>query len=385
MPYNTKSIPATFMRGGSSKGLFFAADQLPNDSQERDEILIAAMGSPDGYGRQMNGLGGGTSSTSKIVIVSPSNQPDCDIDYLFGHVSVDQPLIDYSGNCGNLSSAVGVFAIEQGWVKPQHPYTAVRVWQVNLAQHMIIHIPCNETGVISEGNYEVAGVSGSGAPIKVEFLNPCPESGDSLLPTGKVREYLDINSLGRVQVSLVNAGNPTVFINPKALGLKGPELGLQINSDTDLLARAELIRCHAAVAMGLAETLSAAKQRPATPKLAWVTPAQNYLASNGQQIDQHSVNLCARIFSMGHLHHAFTGTGAVALAAAANIPATLVNQCLIGQERGTNEIKIGHAAGIMDADASVQKINGVWTCQKASITRTARSLMRGEVIIPSRS
>lgn len=368
------------MRGGTSKGVFFHAHDLPEDPAVRDRLLLSVMGSPDPYAKQIDGLGGATSSTSKIVIIRPSQRADSDIDYLFGHVAVERAVIDYSGNCGNLSSAVGVFAIEQGLVKAADPVTTVRVWQANLAKRLRIHVPSNNQGVISHGDYAIAGVPGSGAPISVEFLNPGDGSDGSALPTGDPLNRLTIDVVGTIPVSLVNAGNPCVFIEPEVLGLAGVELPEAINAEPGLLEKVESIRCAASVAMKLTRDVAEARRRPGTPKVAWVCPQQSYSATDGTLIQAEQIDLCARIFSMGRLHHAYTGTGAIALAVAAAIPGTLVTRCLPENWR-SRTLRIGHSAGIMDAEASIYQGKPIGRPSSASIRRTARSLMSGIVFI----
>jgi len=312
-------IPATIMRGGSSKGLFFLDRDLPVDSSTRERIYLNAMGSPDPYGKQIDGLGGGTSSTSKVAVISASTREGYDVDYLFAHVAIDQAMVDYSGNCGNLSSAVGVFAIENDLVVPRTPITQVHVWQVNTKQHMVIHVPYDDAKVISAGDYVVAGVAGSGAAIKVEFLQHDSGNGPLILPTGNASENLHVPGVGEIRVTLLNSGNPTVFVGPESIGMIGTELPDTINSDREILAKVEKIRCAASVAMGLTLSIEEAGQRPGTPKLACVSRPIAFTSTQGVSIGTEAMDVCARIFSMGRLHHAFTGTGAIAVAVAAAI------------------------------------------------------------------
>ncbi len=381
MSYNNQSLPAVLMRGGTSKGLFFQAKDLPQDVADRDRVLLSAIGSPDPYGKQIDGLGAATSSTSKVVIIRPSQRDDCDIDYLFGHVAIEQAVIDYSGNCGNLSSAVGVFAVEQGLVVPTEPTTIVRVWQANLDKAIRIHVPSDKQAVITSGDYAIAGVPGTGAAIRVEFMDPGDGPGGSALPTGKAQDELAIDGVGLIPVSLMNAGNPTVIVQPDQLGLTGTELPDQINRNIDLLQRVEAIRCAASVAMKLCPDISAARKQPGTPKLAWVCPPETYTATDGTDIPAGQIDICTRIFSMGRLHHAFTGTGAIALAVASAIPGTLVAECP-RNKRLTKSLRIGHSAGTMDAEASMYGTNQFGRPKSASILRTARTLMSGHVHLP---
>ncbi len=375
------TIPATWMRGGTSKGLFLNPENLPQDPVARDKILLAAIGSPDPYGKQIDGLGGATSSTSKIVLIKPSEKEGFDVDYTFGHVAIDQPIIDYSGNCGNLSSAVGVFAIEQGMVKVNlSGMTSVRVWQTNLSQKMIIHVPTSAYGqVINDDDYQIAGVPNSGSPIKVEFIKPGGKDGH-VLPTGKTKETLNLGHGEQISVSLINAGNATVFVSAESLGLIGTELPDEINANDDLLKKVEIIRCAAAVAMGLADTIDQARSRPSTPKLSFVSKATAYQTTQGISIEAKEMDLCARIFSMGKLHHAFTGTGAIAVVVAASISGTLVADAL--DKDNIDILHIGHSAGLIESSSSVENSNGHWIAHSASLLRTARTLMRGEIIIP---
>ncbi|MFK8067934.1 MAG: 2-methylaconitate cis-trans isomerase PrpF family protein [Gammaproteobacteria bacterium] len=377
-----KHFPATWMRGGTSKGLFIDPRNLPENPIFRDQLLLAAIGSPDPYEKQIDGLGGATSSTSKIVLIKPSDKEGFDVDYTFGHVAIAQAVIDYSGNCGNLSSAVGIFAIEQGMIKTgSSGMTSVRVWQTNLSQKMIVHVPTSTDGnVINNGNYQIAGVANTGSPIKVEFIKPGAKNG-IVLPTGKTSEALIYDQNKKINVSLVIAGNATVFVDAKDLGLKGTELPDQINADQKLLDQVEKVRCAASVKMGLAETVEQASQQPATPKLAFVSKAQNYHSAQRSLIESKEMDLCARIFSMGKLHHALTGTGAIAIAVAASIPDTLIYNC-VTEKKQPSKLSIGHSAGLMEASAVTENINGNWLAYSASIMRTARTLMRGEVIIP---
>ena len=381
---NKRTIPACWMRGGTSKGLFFNREDLPTDDLLRDKMLLGAIGSPDPYGKQMDGIGGATSSTSKIVIISKSDKPDFDVNYLFGHVSVTEPMIDYSGNCGNLSSAVGIYAIEQGFVDDViSPITQVRVWQENLGQLLVVHVPVDEQGhVIISGDTHIAGVTGSGAPIIIDFMNPGGGQNGLVLPTGQTNEILKVPGHGDFEVSLVYAGNATVFLHASSLGLTGTELPTEIDKDQSLLDKVEAIRCQAAVQMGLAKSIDKAITRPSTPKLAFVSKAQSYLNTQQCEVTANEIDLCARIFSMGKLHHAFTGTGAIATAVAANIPGTIVADCIETQLKENQTLRIGHSAGTLETSASVRQADQQWIAEKACLTRTARTLMKGEVFLP---
>ncbi len=374
-----QSIPACLMRGGTSKGVFFLKQDLPTEHKARDQVLLKIIGSPDPYGKQIDGLGGATSSTSKIVITDKSSREDCDVDYLFGHVAIKEPVIDYSGNCGNLTSAVGVFAIEQGLVENvTSPITAVRVWQENLGQRIVVNVPVDEQGnVVTAGHQSIAGVSGTGAPIQIDFIKPGREDG-TVLPTGNVIDTIEIDGESII-ATLLYAGNATVFIHEDSLDLSDEESVEAINNNSELLAWVEKIRCAASVKMGLTESLDEAANRPGTPKLAYVAKPRDYTNSESTLIKQNEIDIYARIFSMGKLHHAFTGTGAIALAVAANIEGTLVHSCISTSDN--KAIRIGHTAGLFETSAEVQKNNQQWIVKQASMIRTARCLMKGNVYI----
>ncbi len=372
-------IPAVYMRGGTSKGVFFHATDLPEDPLLRDKILLRVIGSPDPYRKHTDGMGGATSSTSKVVLISKSARPDCDVDYNFGAVSIENPVIDWSGNCGNLTSAVGPFAITEGLVSaPPEGFAVVRIWQVNIQKRIVAHVQMAAGEVVEDGSFELDGVTFPAAEIRLEFLDL---QGSAMFPTGHKREVLDVPGVGRLDVTLINAGIPTIFLDASALGLKGTELQSDINGDAQLLARAETIRAHAAVAMGVAKTPEdATLNRPHTPKLAFVSKPAAYTASSGKAIQAEHIDLLARIFSMGPLHHAMTGTGAVAIAVASVIPGTLVNAVL--GDSSSDMIRFGHPSGTLLVGAEAQLVGGEWVVKKAIMSRTARRLMEGFVRIP---
>lgn len=381
-------IPAVYMRGGTSKGVFFRADSLPSDPAERDRILLRVIGSPDPYEKQTDGMGGATSSTSKVVLVGPSSRPDCDVDYLFGAVSIDKPVIDWSGNCGNLTSAVGPFAIAQGLVNAPADGTAtVRIWQANINARIIAHVPMKNGQVEEEGDFELDGVTFPAAEIRIEFLDPggseeSEERSGGMFPTGNVVDVVDVPGYGTYQLTLINAGNPAIFISAEDLGLKGSEMQRDINDDAALLAKCEAIRAHAAVRMGLARTPQEVTElRPHTPKLAFVSLPRAYTASSGKQVEPAMVDINARILSMGKLHHAMTGTGAVAIAVAAAIPGTVVNALTSGKQ--AEHVRFGHPSGVMVVGAETEQRNGAWVVSKALMSRSARRLMEGYVLVPS--
>ncbi|RQR31431.1 2-methylaconitate cis-trans isomerase PrpF [Burkholderia sp. Bp9143] len=382
------SIPAVYMRGGTSKGVFFRADNLPADAARRDEILLRVIGSPDPYGKQIDGMGGATSSTSKVVLVGPSTRPDCDVDYWFGAASIENPVIDWSGNCGNLTSAVGPFAIAQGLVDaPENGVATVRIWQANINAKIIAHVPMKNGEVVEEGDFELDGVTFPAAEIRIEFLDPGgAEEGEDvtggMFPTGRSIDSIDVPGHGVFEVTLINAGNPAIFIDAEALGLRGNEMQAEVNGNAALLAKCEAIRAHAAVRMGLAATAEEVTSlRPHTPKLAFVSMPAEYVASSGKRVDPHVVDINARILSMGKLHHAMTGTGAVALAVAGAIPGTIVNRLVSG--RTLSQLRFGHPSGTMAVGAEAEQRDGTWVVTKAIMSRSARRLMEGSVLVPA--
>ncbi|BBQ01357.1 putative methylaconitate Delta-isomerase PrpF (plasmid) [Burkholderia sp. SFA1] len=378
-------IQAVYMRGGTSKGVFFRDDWLPADPAVRDRILMRVIGSPDPYGQHIDGMGGATSSTSKVVIVGPSSREDCDVDYRFGQVAIDKPVVDWSGNCGNLTAAVGPFAIAQGLVDaPRDGVAIVRIWQANIGAKIIAHVPMKSGEVVEEGDFELDGVTFPAAEIRIEFLDPGgdgDDAGGAMFPTGNAIDVLDVPGVGPIEMTMINAGNPAIFIDAASLGLHGSELQRDVNGDSALLQKAEAIRSHASVRMGLAATAEdATRLRPHTPKLAFVSKPASYVASSGKAIEASTLDINARIFSMGKLHHAMTGTGAVAIAVAAVIPGTVVNR-LVAESKGS--VCFGHPSGSLQVGAEAEMRDGVWMVTKAVMSRSARRLMEGFVLVPS--
>jgi 2-methylaconitate isomerase len=380
-------IPATYMRGGTSKGLFFKLDDLPLAAQQagkiRDQILLRAIGSPDPYAKQIDGMGGATSSTSKVVILSKSTEPNHDVDYLFGQVSIDQPFVDWSGNCGNLTAAVGAFAIQQGLIDrakiPENGFCTVRIWQKNTSKTIIAHVPITHGQVQETGDFELDGVTFPAAEIQLEFVDPADGEGD-MFPTGQVLDILDVPEVGLFQATFINAGIPTIFLKADELGYEGTELQEAINGDAKALERFELIRAYGALKMGLIQDLSEIKQRQHTPKIAFVSPAKAYSSSSGKKIEAESVDLLVRALSMGKLHHAMMGTAAVAIGTAAAVPGTLVNLAAGGENRST--VTFGHPSGTLKVGAHAELVNGQWQVKKALMSRSARILMEGWIRIP---
>jgi probable AcnD-accessory protein PrpF len=377
-------IPAVYMRGGTSKGVFFLAEDLPADREARDRILMRVIGSPDRYGKHTDGMGGATSSTSKVVILSKSRREGCDVDYLFGQVAIDRPLVDWSGNCGNLSAAVGPFAISMGLVDAPADGTAtVRIWQANIKKKIINHVAMSGGEVQELGDFELDGVAFPAAEVQLEFLDPADDDGEggATFPTGNHIDVLDVSGIGKVEATLINAGNPTVFVDAARLGLKGTELQGDINGNKALLARVEAVRAQGTVAMGDAATVEeATSKRPHTPKLAFVAKPSRYTASDGRTVEAGSIDLLARIFSMGVLHHAMTGTGAVAIAAATAIPGTIVHR--VAPVGADGRVRFGHPSGTLKVGAEVHKDGNHWKVTKVLMSRSARRLMEGWVRVP---
>ncbi len=385
-------IPATYMRGGTSKGVFFKLTDLPAAAQQpgavRDAILLRVIGSPDPYGKQIDGMGGATSSTSKSVILAKSSKPDHDVDYLFGQVSIDKPFVDWSGNCGNLSAAVGPFAISNGLVDaarvPQNGIATIRIWQVNIQKTIIAHVPITNGAVQETGDFELDGVTFPAAEVQLEFLDPADEGegdgGGAMFPTGNLVDDLVVPGVGTFKATMINAGIPTVFVNAKDIGYTGTELQDAINGDAKALAMFESIRAHGAMRMGLIKSLDEAATRQHTPKVAFVAPPTSYTASSGKSVQATDIDLCVRALSMGKLHHAMMGTAAVAIGTAAAIPGTLVNLAAGGGTRPA--VRFGHPSGTLRVGAEATQENGEWVVKKAVMSRSARVLMEGNVRIP---
>ncbi|UZE22153.1 2-methylaconitate cis-trans isomerase PrpF [Pseudomonas sp. B21-056] len=385
-------IPATYMRGGTSKGVFFNLTDLPEAARvpgaARDALLLRVIGSPDPYEKQIDGMGGATSSTSKTVILSKSTRADHDVDYLFGQVSIDKPFVDWSGNCGNLSAAVGSFAISSGLVEssriPQNGVAVVRIWQANIGKTIIAHVPITDGAVQETGDFELDGVTFPAAEVQLEFMDPAAEEeggGGSMFPTGNLVDDLEVPGVGTLKATLINAGIPTIFINARDVGYTGTELQGAINGDPKALAMFETIRAHGALRMGLIKQLDEAAQRQHTPKVAFVAPPTDYVSSSGKAVAAGDVDLLVRALSMGKLHHAMMGTAAVAIGTAAAISGTLVNLAAGGIER--NAVRFGHPSGTLRVGAEASQVNGEWTVSKAIMSRSARVLMEGLVRVPA--
>jgi probable AcnD-accessory protein PrpF len=380
-------IPATFMRGGTSKGVFFNLPDLPPAAQvpgkARDRLLLRVMGSPDPYGKQMDGMGGASSSTSKAVIVCKSEQPDHDVDYLFGQVAIDRDFVDWSGNCGNLTAAVGAFAVSQGLIDPgripQSGTVAVRIWQKNIGKTIIARVPVSQGQVQESGDFELDGVTFPAAEIALEFIAPV-NAGDEIFPTGKRVDLLTIPGVGELPATIINAGIPTVFVNAADIGFTGTELQGDINQNPQALRLLEDIRIAGSLQASMISRREEAGQRQHTPKIAFVAPPQNYVASSGKTIEASMLDLLVRAVSMGQLHHAMMATTAVAIAASAAIPGTLVTLAAGGEPR--QRVCFGHPSGSLHVGAVAQQRNGQWCIEKAMMSRSARVLMEGWVRIP---
>ena len=386
-------IPATYMRGGTSKGVFFKLDDLPSAAQQagaiRDQLLLRVIGSPDPYGKQIDGMGGASSSTSKTVILAKSSQPNHDVDYLFGQVAIDRAFVDWSGNCGNLTAAVGAFAISNGLVNaeriPENGLCTVRIWQANIQKTIIAHVPMSHGQVQETGDFELDGVTFPAAEVQIEFLDPADdgEDGSAMFPTGNVVDTFNVPNIGTFQATFINAGIPTIFLNAEEIGYAGSELQDVINGNAEALARFETIRAYGAKQMGLIEDISEAEKRQHTPKIAFVAKPKAYISSSGKQIQTEDVDLLVRALSMGKLHHAMMGTAAVAIGTAAAIPGTLVNLAAGGGVR--EAVRFGHPSGTLRVGAQAVQESGQWQVKKAVMSRSARVLMEGWVRIPEES
>jgi probable AcnD-accessory protein PrpF len=386
-------IPATYMRGGTSKGVFFRLEDLPLTAQvpgpARDALLMRVIGSPDPYAKHTDGMGGATSSTSKCVIIAKSSRPDHDVDYLYGQVSIDTAFVDWSGNCGNLSTAVGPFAIANGFVDParlpRDGVFAVRVWQANIGKTIVVHVPIANGEVQEIGDFELDGVTFPAAEIVLEFIDPADEGegegGGAMFPTGNLVDDLEVPGVGTLKATMINAGIPTVFVRAADLGYTGAELQEAINGDPKALAMFETIRAHGAVRMGLIANVSGAAKRQHTPKVAFVAPAADYVAASGKRIAAGDIDLLVRALSMGKLHHAMMGTAAVAIGTAAAIPGTLVSEAAGGGARAA--VRFGHPSGTLRVGAEAAQVDGQWVVRKAVMSRSARVLMEGAVRVPA--
>ncbi len=384
-------IPATYMRGGTSKGVFFRLQDLPEAAQQsgpaRDAVLLRVIGSPDPYGKQIDGMGGATSSTSKTVILSPSSRADHDVDYLFGQVSIDKAFVDWSGNCGNLSAAVGAFAISSGLVDAsriqQNGLATVRIWQANISKTIIAHIPVCNGQVQESGDFELDGVTFPAAEVQLEFMDPAADEdgdGGAMFPTGNLIDTLDVPGIGSFPATMINAGIPTIFVNAADIGYQGTELQDAINGDAAALARFETIRAYGAVKMGLIKDIAEAATRQHTPKIAFVAPAASYQSSSNKTVQAADIDLLVRALSMGKLHHAMMGTAAVAIGTAAAIPGTLVSNAAGGAKQA---VRFGHPSGTLRVGAEAVQENGQWKVSRAIMSRSARVLMEGWVRIPA--
>jgi probable AcnD-accessory protein PrpF len=384
-------IPATYMRGGTSKGVFFRLQDLPEAArvagEARDKLLMRVIGSPDPYAKQIDGMGGATSSTSKTVIVGKATRPDHDVDYLFGQVSIDKPFVDWSGNCGNLSAAIGPYAIANGFIDreriPDKGTVTVRIWQANIGKTIVAHVPITNGEVQETGDFELDGVTFPAAEIQLEFMDPAADEGEgggAMFPTGNLVDDLEVPGVGTLKVTMINAGIPTIFVNAEDIGYKGTELQDDINGDPKALAMFELIRAYGAMRMGLIAHVEEAARRQHTPKVAFVASPQDYVASSGKQIAAGDIDLLVRALSMGKLHHAMMGTAAVAIGTAAAIPGTLVSLAAGG--RAHEAVRFGHPSGTLRVGAQAQVFDGDWIVTKAVMSRSARVLMEGWVRIP---
>jgi 2-methylaconitate isomerase len=384
-------IPAVYMRGGTSKGVFFRLQDLPEAAQvpgeARDRLLLRVIGSPDPYGKQIDGMGGATSSTSKTVIVAPSTRPGHDVDYLFGQVAIDKPFVDWSGNCGNLSAAVGPYAITNGFIDPARipddGTVTVRIWQANIGKTIVARVPITNGQVQETGDFELDGVTFAAAEVQLEFMDPAAEEGDgggAMFPTGNLVDDLDVPGVGTLRATMINAGIPTIFVNASDIGYTGTELQDAVNGDPKALAMFETIRAHGAMRMGLIAHVEDAALRQHTPKVAFVAPPAAYTASSGKRVEAGDADLLVRALSMGKLHHAMMGTAAVAIGTAAAIPGTLVSLAAGG--RAHEAVRFGHPSGTLRVGAEARREGGDWVVTKAVMSRSSRVLMEGWVRVP---
>ena len=384
-------IPATYMRGGTSKGVFFNLTDLPEAAQvqgaARDNLILRVIGSPDPYAKQTDGMGGATSSTSKSVILAKSTVADHDVDYFFGQVAIDKAFVDWSGNCGNLSAAVGAFAITNDLVEaarvPDTGIAVVRIWQANISKTIIAHVPMLDGEVRETGDFELDGVTFPAAEVQLDFLEPADDDGGSMFPTGNLIDDLEVPDVGMLKATMINAGIPTIFLNAEEIGYTGCELQDDINNDEKALALFETIRAHGALRMGLISDLAEAQDRQHTPKVAFVAKPKDYTSSSGKDIAAKDIDMQVRALSMGKLHHAMMGTAAVAIGTAAAIPGTLVNLAAGGG--ALEEVEFGHPSGTLKVGAAAQLVEQEWTVSKASMSRSARVIMEGWVRIPGDS
>jgi probable AcnD-accessory protein PrpF len=395
MPFAPQiKIPATYIRGGTSKGVFFHVLDLPERcriaGEARDRFLLRVIGSPDPYGKQIDGMGGATSSTSKTVILAKSARPDHDVDYTFGQVSIDKAFVDWSGNCGNLSAAIGPFAISNGLIDskriPSDGIATVRIWQTNIGKTIIARVPMSDGAVQESGDFELDGVTFPAAEVQLEFVDPAADedgAGGAMFPTGNLIDDLEVPGIGTLKVTMINAGIPTIFVNADAIGYTGTELQDAINGDVKALTMFETLRAHGAVRMGLIEHIEAAAKRQHTPKIAFVAPPAEYVSSSGKRVKASDVDLLVRALSMGKLHHAMMGTAAVAIGTAAAIPGTLVSLAAGG--RAHEAVRFGHPSGTLRVGAEARQVNGEWQVTKAIMSRSARVLMEGSVRVPADS
>ncbi|MCS0583743.1 2-methylaconitate cis-trans isomerase PrpF [Massilia pinisoli] len=384
-------IPAVYMRGGTSKGVFFRLQDLPQAAQvpgeARDKLLLRVIGSPDPYAKHIDGMGGATSSTSKTVIVAPSTRPGHDVDYLFGQVAIDKPFVDWSGNCGNLSAAVGPYAIANGFIDParipDNGIVTVRIWQANINKTIVAHVPVTNGQVQETGDFELDGVTFPAAEVQLEFMDPAADEGEgggAMFPTGNLVDDLEVPGVGTLKATLINAGIPTVFVNAADIGYTGMELQDAVNGDPKALAMFETIRAYGAMRMGLIAHVEEAARRQHTPKVAFVAPPAGYVASSGKRVEADDIDLLVRALSMGKLHHAMMGTAAVAIGTAAAIPGTLVSLAAGG--RAHEAVRFGHPSGVLRVGAEARQDGGDWVVTKAVMSRSARVLMEGWVRVP---
>ena len=374
-------IPAVFMRGGTSNAVVFHAKDLPQDRAQWDEIFLAAIGSPDPYGRQLDGMGGGVSSLSKVCIVGPSSRPDADIDYTSAQVQVKEAKVDYGANCGNMSSAMGPFAVDEGLVKSSGKDALVKVHNTNTKKIIWSRFPIDDGQAAVDGDLAIPGVAGTGAPVKLEFREPGGATTGKLLPTGNVADTLDVPGVGKIRVSMVDAANACVFVRAADLGIKGTELPDEIDANPDLLKKLAAIRIAASVAMGITKTPEDAAKRASVPFVGFISAPQDAKTLTGETLKSTDMDLTARMMSNGQPHRALPLTCTLCMAVAARLEGSVVNETARANANPEAEIRISMPSGILTAAASVRKLEGQWYAEQGAFYRTQRRMFEGQVVV----
>jgi len=374
-------LPAVFMRGGTSNAVVFNQKDLPKDRALWDEIFLAAIGSPDLNGRQLDGMGGGVSSLSKVCVVGPSTRPDADIDYTFAQVQVKEAKVDYGANCGNMSSAMGPFAIDEGMVKVSGREALVRIHNTNTKKIIHALFSVDEGLAAVDGDLAIPGVSGTGSPVKLEFRDPGGATTGKLLPTGNVVDTLDVPGLGKIRASLVDAANATVWINAKDIGLTGTELPEQLDADAAVMQKLSAIRIAGSVAMGIAANAEEAAKKKSIPFIGFVSPVQDAKLLSGESISANDVDLTGRVISNGQTHRALPLTVSLCMAVASRLEGSVVNEVLRKGLQAEAPVRIGMPSGILTVAATVKQNGGVWHAEQGAFYRTQRRMFEGQVLV----